>query len=190
MSFDPPKVTGYPQVFPLLVSQIWSIFSSLGSTATVEVLMRSPVPLVVALFLSVGASPLCAAAIDDRPVDLQSIQALETRASQAQPREQCFLYAEAVHQMTELSLRQYAAGDVDNATDMLKHIQQLAQKIHLSMADNNKRIKGAELLLAHTAFRLNELLHGSSYEDRPLVQQALTDINLAQSEAMMQVFKK
>lgn len=152
--------------------------------------MRSPVPLAVALFLSVSALPLCAASIDDRPVDLESIQALENRANQAQPREQCFLYAEAVHQMTELSVRQYAAGDVDHASDMLKHIQQLAKKIHLSMADNNKRIKGAELLLAHTAFRLNELLHGSSYEDRALVQQALTDVNMAQNEAMMQVFKR
>jgi hypothetical protein len=152
--------------------------------------MRSAGCLVVAVILSASTIPLCAAGIDDRPVNLESIQALETRASQAEPREQCFLYAEAVHQMTELSLRQYAAGDVDKATDLLKRIQQLAQKIHLSMADNNKRLKSAEILLAHTAFRLNEFLHGSSYEDRPLVQQALTDVNLAQSEALLQVLRK
>lgn len=152
--------------------------------------MRSRIPSVLVLFVFVSAVPLCAAGIDDRPLNLEGIQALETRASQAQPREQCFLYAEAVHQMTELSLRQYAAGDVDHATALLKHIQQLAQKIHLSMADNNKRLKGAEILLSHTAFRLGELLHGSSYEDRDLVQKTLTDVNLAQSEAMLQVFRK
>lgn len=152
--------------------------------------MRSPVPLVVSILLSACAVPLCAAGIDDKPVDLQSIQALETRANQAQPREQCFLYAEVVHQMTELSLRQYASGDVDNATDLLKRVQQMAKKIHLSMADNNKRLKGAEILLAHTAFRLNELLHGSSYQDRDLVQKTLADVNLAQSEALMQVLRK
>lgn len=152
--------------------------------------MQTRISLAVVLFLSVSATPMCATGIDDRPVDLPSIQALEARASQAQPREQCFLYAEALHEMTELSLRQYAAGDVSNATDLLKHIQQLAQKIHLSLADNNKRLKGAEILLAHTAYRLNELLHGSSYEDRELVQKTLADVNLAQNEAMLQVFKK
>jgi hypothetical protein len=152
--------------------------------------MRSKVPLAVAFFLSVSTVPLCAAGIDDKPVDIQSIQALQARADQAQPREQCFLYAELVHQMTELSVKQYAAGDVEQATTMLQHVQQMAHKIHLSMADNDKRLKNAEILLRHTAFRLNEMLHGSSFEDRPLVQEALTEVNQAQNEAMMQVFRK
>jgi hypothetical protein len=152
--------------------------------------MRSKVPLAVAFFLSVSTVPLCAAGIDDKPVDIQSIQALQARADQAQPREQCFLYAELVHQMTELSVKQYAAGDVEQATTMLQHVQQMAHKIHLSMADNDKRLKNAEILLSHTAFRLKEMLHGSSFEDRPLVEKTLTDINQAQNEAMMQVFRK
>ena len=49
----------------------------------------------------------------------------------------------------------------------------MAHKIHLSMADNDKRLKNAEILLSHTAFRLNEMLHASSFEDRPLVEQTL-----------------
>src|ERR1035437_6925426 len=106
--------------------------------------MRSKVPLVIAVLLSVTTIPLCAAGADDKSPDMQSIQALEARANQAQPREQCFLYAELVHKMTELSLRPYAAGDVDKATDMLKHVQQMAQKVHLSMADNDKRLRSEE----------------------------------------------
>jgi hypothetical protein len=92
--------------------------------------------------------------------------------------------------MTELSLRQYAAGDVDKASDLLKQIQQLAHKIHLSVADDNKRLKNAEILLRHTSFRLSEMLHNSSFEDRPLVQETLAQVNQAQTEAMMQVFRK
>ena len=34
------------------------------------------------------------------------------------------------------------------------------------------------------------MLHGSSFEDRPLVEEALTEVNQAQNEAMMQVFRK
>ncbi len=153
--------------------------------------MRLKVPLAVAVLVTVTTIPSCfAAGADDKLMDMQSIEALEARASAAQPREQCFLYAELVHQMTEVSARQYASGDVEHATGMLKRIQLLAQKIHLSTAGNDKRMKDAEILLRHTAFRLNELLHGSSFEDRPMVEAALTDVNQAQSEAMMAVFKK
>ena len=127
---------------------------------------------------------------DEKIPDQQSISALENRISLAQPREQCFLYAELIHQMTEFSVRQYAAGNVDKASDMLKQIQLLAHKVHLSVADDNKRLKNAEILLRHTAFRLGEMLHSSSYEDRPLVEATLAQVNQAESEAMLQVFKK
>jgi hypothetical protein len=142
------------------------------------------------LILTALAVPACAASLDDKIPDQQSIDALELRASQAQPREQCFLYAEAVHQMIEFSLRQYAAGDAEKANGLLKRAQELTHKIHLAVSDDNKRLKNAEILLRHTAFRLTELLHASASEDRPLVQETLSRVNAAQTEAMMQVFRK
>jgi hypothetical protein len=151
--------------------------------------MRAVVPIAALLALSLTAIPACATSLDENP-DQQSIDALEAKASQAQPRDQCFLYAELVHQMTELSIRQYAAGDVTKATGLLKRVQQLTEKIHFSLADNDKRLKNAEILLNHTVFRLNEMLHASSIEDRPLVQQTISQVTHAQSEAMMQVFQK
>jgi hypothetical protein len=144
----------------------------------------------VLLAFTALAIPACAASLDDKIPDQQTINALEVRASQAQPREQCFLYAELVHQMIEYSLRQYAAGDSEKATGLLKHAQELAHKIHLALSDDNKRLKNAEILLRHTAFRLTEMLHSSASEDRPLVQETLSEVNQAQTEAMMQVFKK
>lgn len=152
--------------------------------------MRTVVQMAVVVALGLSVAPVCASSPDNKAPDQQSIEALETRASEAQPREQCFLYAQLVHQMTELSVKQYAAGNVEAANGMLKKIQQMAQKIHLSLANNDKRLKNAEILLNHTAFRLNEMLHASNYEDRPLVQQTLTQVNQAQNEAMMQVFHK
>jgi hypothetical protein len=146
--------------------------------------------LVLIALPALSPRPARASGFDDKVYDQQTIDALTAKANQAQPREQCFLYAELVHQMTELSLRQYAAGNVPRATDLLKQIQQLAHKIHLSVADDDKRLKNAEILLRHTAFRLTEMLHSSSFEDRPLVQQALAEVSQAQNEAMMQVFRK
>jgi hypothetical protein len=145
---------------------------------------------VVLLAFTALAIPACAATLDDKIPDQQAMDALEARASQAQPREQCFLYAELVHDMIEVSLRQYAAGDAEKATGLLKRAQELTHKIHLALSEDNKRLKNAEILLRHTAFRLTELLHTSEFEDRPLVQETLSQVNQAQTEAMMQVFKK
>jgi len=152
--------------------------------------VRSRVPLAVLVLFTVSAVPARASGLDDKIPNQQSINALQAKASQAQPREQCFLYAELVHEMTEFSLREYAAGDEAKATEMLKQIQSLAHKIHLSVSDDDKRLKSAEILLRHTAFRLTEMLHNSSLEDRPLVEQTLAQVNQAQNEALMQVFRK
>jgi hypothetical protein len=152
--------------------------------------MRSQIKSVVLLTFTALAIPACAATMDDKIPDQQTMDALEARASQAQPREQCFLYAELVHDMIEVSLRQYAAGDAEKATGLLKRAQELTHKIHLALSDDNKRLKNAEILLRHTAFRLTELLHTSEFEDRPLVQETLSQVNQAQTEAMMAVFKK
>jgi hypothetical protein len=142
------------------------------------------------LTLIMVACPGYASSIDSLPPDQQTIDTLLAKADQAQPREQCFLYAEVVHQMTELSIRQYAAGNVSGATGLLKRIQEFSQKIHLSMAENDKRMKNAEILLSHTAFRLTEMLHTSNAEDQALVKQTLTQVTQAQNEALMQVFQK
>jgi hypothetical protein len=152
--------------------------------------MRSQIKSALVLVFTALSIPACAASLDDKIPDQQTISALETRASQAQPREQCFLYAELVHDMIEVSLRQYAAGDSEKASGLLKKAQDLAHKIHLAVSDDNKRLKNAEILLRHTAFRLTEMLHSSASEDRPLVQQTLSEVNQAQNEAMLQVFRK
>lgn len=142
------------------------------------------------LLIAAFSLPAFASSPDDKTIDQDSIAALQARIPQAQPREQCFLYAELIHQMTEYSLKQYAAGDVEKASDLLKQIQTITHKMHLSVGENDKRLKNAEILLRHTAFRLNEMLHNSSMDDRPLVQETLAQVNRAQSETMLEVFRK
>jgi hypothetical protein len=152
--------------------------------------MRLAVPIAVLLILGTGTIPTRASSMDDENFDQQTIEALEAKIEQARPRERCFLYADLVHQMTEVSLRQYSAGDVNKASGLLRQVQKFADKIHLSVAENDKRLKNAEILLRRTAFRLTEMLHSSSFEDRALVEQTLAQVNRAESEAMMQVFRK
>jgi hypothetical protein len=92
--------------------------------------------------------------------------------------------------MTELSIRQYQAGDVSKAAGLLQQIQRIVKKIHLSVNNDDKRLKNAELMLSHTAFRLSEMLQASSVEDRPLVEQTLAQVTDAKNAALLQVFRK
>lgn len=145
---------------------------------------------VFSFLLAVPLDCRAFAGLDDKQPSAQSIAALEQKASQAAPKEQCFLYAELVHEMIEYSSAQYAAGDYQQGADTLKHVNEFALKIHMLVADNEKRLKNAQILLRHTAFRLNELLHSTSMEDHPLIEKTLAQVNQVQNEAMLQVFRK
>lgn len=129
-------------------------------------------------------------AMDDKIPDPQAISALQVRAEAAQPREQCFLYAELVHKMIELAGYQMATGEEEKASTTLRNVQQYTQKIHLAVSEDNKRLKTAQILLRKAAFRLKEMLHGASLDDRPVMENTLSQLNQVQSEAMMQVFRK
>ena len=144
------------------------------------------------LALSSLALTLCCArayAVDERIPDADTMAALLAKADQAQPKEQCFLYAELVHQMTELAGQQLNAGDV-RASETLHLIQKYAQKIHMGVAEDGKKMKNAEQLMRHTEFRLNDILNAASYDDRQVLQLTLKQLEQVQTELMMQVFKK
>jgi hypothetical protein len=129
-------------------------------------------------------------AIDDRIPDPQALAALMLKAEQAQPKEQCFLYAELVHEMTELAGQQMSSGDGDHASATLRLIQKYAEKIHMGVAEDGKKMKNAEQLMRHTSFRLNGILNAASYDDRQALQATLKQLEQVQTELMMQVFKK
>lgn len=142
----------------------------------------------LSLSLLAPATGYCA--IDEKIPDAQTLMALQTRASMAGPREQCFLYAELVHQMTELAGRQLAAGEIDQASITIRSVQEYAAKIHMDMAEDSKRLKNAEILVRHTAFRLKDMLSQASLDDRPSLDATLKQMNQVQAELMLQVFRK
>jgi hypothetical protein len=124
---------------------------------------------------------------DNKPLDPVALSALAAKANLAPPKEQCFLYAELVHQMTELAGRQLSQGEDPSAT--LRAVRDYTQKIHLGEAKDNKRLKNAQILMEHTAFRLSEYLHSAGLDDRPILESTLKNLNQVQNELMMQVFR-
>ena len=151
--------------------------------------MRFVVTTLAVSALAFNLSCLCAYAVDERIADPQAMAALMAKADQAQPKEQCFLYAELVHQMTELAGQQLVAGD-ERASETLHLVQKYAQKIHMGLAEDGKKMKNAEQLVRHTSFRLTGILNAASYDDRQILQATLKQLEQVQTELMMQVFKK
>ncbi len=152
--------------------------------------MRIMVPVAALFAFTLGFEPVCAFGHENKLPDQQSIAVLELRAREAKPRDRCFLYAKVVQQMTELSIYQYASGNVTVADRLLRNIQRVVQNVHLSLAGNDKRLVKAQILLSKTAFRLTQMLHDSNYKDRPLVKETLAEVNQAQRQTMLQIFQK
>jgi hypothetical protein len=146
----------------------------------------------VLLPLSLSLAPCTAAlasSVDANLPDAQALAQLELRAQQAGPRDQCFLYTELVHTMTEIAGKQMLNGDIDQASSTLKKVNHYAQLIHMDLASNSKRIKNAEMLMHHTTYRLGEYLHKASSEDRDTLKATLQQLDKVHDELLAEVLK-
>ena len=142
--------------------------------------------LLLALFLTL--CPYAYAGFNENLPDSQTLSQIEIRAQQANPRDQCFLYTELVHTMTELAAKQLLDGDADAASATLKKVEHYAQLIHLGLSNDTKRLKNAEMLMHHTAYRLGDLVRAASNEDRPVLTATLKHLDQVQTEILLQVF--
>ncbi len=86
------------------------------------------------------------------------LPARSSAPSRPSPREQCFLYTELVHTMTEIAGKQMLDGDIDHASATLKRVEHYAQLIHMGLANDTKRLKNAEMLMHHTTHRLGDYM--------------------------------
>jgi hypothetical protein len=64
--------------------------------------------------LSLTCAYTLASSVHDDPT---ALAALQVKADQVQPRDQCFLYAKLVSQMTELAGQQFHSGDSGRASE-------------------------------------------------------------------------
>lgn len=151
-------------------------------------IVSSALVLVLASLI-LAATPARAAAIDEAVPAPQVLAMLEQRASLAQAREQCFLYVELVHGMTQLAGKQFLEGDFESGAATLKKIQHYAQLIHQNLANNTKRVKEAEKLMEHTTFHLGEYMHHASGDDQLALQATLKQLDGVHDELLTEVFR-
>jgi hypothetical protein len=154
-----------------------------------KLILRFATALLPLSLLLTCCTPVFASAVEETLPDAQALAQLELRAQQAGPRDQCFLYTELVHTMTEIAGRQMINGDIDQASNTLKKVNRYAQLIRMDMASNSKRLKNAEMLMHHTTYRLGEYLHKASSEDQDTLKATLKQLNQVHEELLAQVLK-
>lgn len=148
-----------------------------------------PLPLAtLGLLFTLALAPPTRAAVAPDESSPEALAQLELRASQANPREQCFLYTQLVHSMTQKAGREIADGDTEAAGATLKQVNKYAHLIHLNLVHNAKRLKDAEELMHNTTFRLAQVLHLVSGPDKDTVQDTLKQLDQVNEELLTQVF--
>jgi hypothetical protein len=146
--------------------------------------------LVAALLLGTVAVPARASSADNVALDAGVLMQMEERAAQANPRDQCFLYAEVVQGFTELAGRQMAAGEDEQASATMRHVDEIAVKLHSATAADAKRLKMAEVMMDRTTRHLADMVRVASAEQRAVMQRTLQHLNAVHSELLATVFSR
>ena len=153
-----------------------------------KLILRFATALLPLSLLLTCCTPVFASSIDENAPDAQALAQLELRAQQAGPRDQCFLYTELVHSMTELAGKEMLAGETDEATATLKRVDHYAHLIHMALAAKDKRLKNAEMLMHHTIQRLSDYMHAASGDDQVALKSTLKQLDQVHGEILTQVF--
>ncbi len=152
-----------------------------------NILSGLPTLFLLIIFCALAA-PSARAAIDDSIPAPEFIAQLELRAAHAKPREQCFLYTQLVHSMTQLAGKQFVDGDLEQASLTLKKINHYAQLIHMDLANDTKKLKDAEMLMQHTTSRLGMYVRQASADDQAVLKATLSQLDHVHDELLTQVF--
>lgn len=146
--------------------------------------MRSLVCVAILVVLT----PVAAFAKTEATSDSQVISGLIQRAQQASPKDQCYLYAMVLRNMTELADQQLMQGNEAGADTTLQKMQRYALLLHDSLQPRTKKLKTSEELLHSTSQRLQGLMHNAPFNDQPVVKATLTNVEHVESELLNQVF--
>jgi hypothetical protein len=131
-----------------------------------------------------------ASAPDETALDAAALSQMEIRADHALVREQCYLYTELIHGLTELAGRQMEAGEDQAAAATMLQVDSVATKLEVATGKDAKRLKNAEMLLEHTTHRLSDMVRVASNEQRSVMQATLKHLYTVHTSVLAMVFAR
>ena len=148
--------------------------------------MRFSVASAALVLILALPQPRAFASPGNDPLDAQALADLESRAEHAQAKEQCFLYAQLVHDYVEVVGKHIAAGEMEEANASLKRVEAFADRIHTER--DTRRLKNAESLMHAATYHLSQFMHMVSNEDMAALQATLKRLDKLHDELLAQVF--
>ena len=144
--------------------------------------------LLSTLMAATVTATAAASGPDETALDAVALTQMELRADHAVVRDQCYLYTEVVHGLTELAGRQLSAGQDEEAAATIRQVDIVAGKIGVAASKDPKRLKNAELLLEHTSERLKDMLRAANDEEREVMKATLRHLNAVHTGVLSMVF--
>jgi len=152
---------------------------------------RSRAGLGLAFMMLVVGAPAWASSAPEEPLlDAPALAILEQRADEAKPQEQCFLYTEVLHGLTEAAGRAMAAGDEEQVAATMGRIDHVMQKIEAASVGNARRLKNAEKLMEHTERRLSDMARAATSNEQVAVGATLTQLGKLHATMLRLVFSR
>lgn len=153
-------------------------------------LRRVSLGLSLCVILAATSRPAFASNPDETALDAAALSQMEVRADHALARDQCYLYTELLHGLTELAGRQMEAGQDDAAAATMVQVDAVATKLEVVTGKDAKRLKNAEMLLEHTTHRLSDMLRVASSEQRSVMQSTLKHLYAVHTNVLAMVFAR
>ncbi len=156
----------------------------------VRTLRRAGLGLSLCMMLLAMPRPAFASNPDETVLDAAALGQMEVRADHALARDQCYLYTELLHGLTELAGRQMEAGQDDAAAATMVQVDAVATKLEVVTGKDAKRLKNAEMLLEHTTHRLSDMLRVASSEQRSVMLSTLKHLYAVHTSVLAMVFAR
>jgi hypothetical protein len=144
--------------------------------------------MLATLLLGMGAGTARASGPEDLAMDATALTQMEQRAESADVRDKCFLYAEIVQGLTDLAGREMAAGEDEQASATLRHVDDVSAKLLAATVENARRLQKAEEMMDRTTRHLSDMVHVASAQQRSNMQRTLEHLNAVHSQMLATVF--
>jgi hypothetical protein len=148
------------------------------------------VPAIAFILITLFCASARGSGVDEPQLDLVALVQLQHEADHAKPADQCYLYIQLLHGMTELAAQQMRAGETIEAGYTVHQMDAVVAKVHEASGRDAKRLKNSEQLMEHITHRFNDMLHVAATPERDAMQATLQKLNGVQSSLLAMVFSR
>jgi hypothetical protein len=145
------------------------------------------VPAIAFLLTTFLCASARASGVEEPQLDLVGLVQLQHEAERAKPADQCYLYIQLLHGLTELAAQQMRAGEMAEAGYTVRQMDAVVVKVHEASGRDAKRLKNSEQLMEHVTRRFGDMVRVAATPERDAMQATLQKLNGVQSSLLAMV---